>query len=171
MENTNDQAVVDTVETTTNEQPVENVSQETDNTEDSSKGMNDAAMIGRLKRELTKANKTIKELQNQTTEKEPAPVAGSLTREEVVLLSSGVSEAELNQAAKIAAIEGISVTEATKSDLFIAWKDSENKKAQIMKAQMAASSGATNGSARKDFNSKDLSRDEHKALFMQKYSR
>ena len=68
-------------------------------------------------------------------------------------------------------MEGVSLSEALDNEMFVAWKESQERKAKSEKAQLGASNGSPKVTEKKSFDSKGLSRDEHKALFMKSKGR
>ena len=125
-----------------------------------------------------KAEAKLKELKEALKDKEDKPsdkkddnkpiLQTGLSRDEAILFAKGLTEEEVDKASKIAQIEGISLTEATQSEFFEAWKESNEKKAKSEKAQLGTSKGSPKVKEKKDFNSSDVSRDEHKAMFDQR---
>ncbi len=126
---------------------------------------------------LERKNKKIAELEAQLTRGSStveAPVASTntgLSREEAILFAKGLSEQEVDQASKIAKIEGISLTEALNDDMFVAWKEAQERKAKSAKAQLGASNGSPQSPEKKSFDSKGLEREDHKALFDKRLGR
>jgi hypothetical protein len=88
----------------------------------------------------------------------------ALSREEVILFAQGLSEEEVEQASKVAALQGVKLTEAVKDDLFTGWKAKRDKQVELQKAQLGGSKGAK-ASVKKTFDSPGLSDDDHRALF------
>jgi|GEM_PF-3338219 len=93
------------------------------------------------------------------------PLQTGLSRDEAILFAKGLTEEEVEKASKIAQIEGMTLTEATQSDFFTAWRDSNEKKVKSEKASLGTSKGSPQFKEKKDLDSTGLSRDEHKALF------
>ena len=95
-------------------------------------------------------------------QKEQSPA--SLTRDEAIVLAKGFSEDELEYAKKVAAVEGIKVTEALENSLFKTWKSTNDEAVKRQKAQLGTSRGARS-SVKKTIDAPGLSDDEHKAMF------
>lgn len=102
---------------------------------------------------------------------QPKPAApDSLTRDEAIVIAKGYSEEELEQAKKVAALEGVKVTEAVNSDLFKDWKKRRDEAARQQNAQLPASRGSR-ATQKKSFSTPGLSDEEHKALFNERQGR
>lgn len=121
---------------------------------------------------LERKNKKIAELEAQLNkdggkaeEKAEPQKTGGLSREEAILFAKGLSEEAVNKASKIAKIEGISLTEATRDPMFTAWKQSEENRVKAEKANIGTSNGTKKAPEKKSFESKDLSKEEHMELF------
>ena len=106
----------------------------------------------------------------------PAPVAvapvapaatPSLSREEGILFSKGFSEAEVEQAKKVATLQSVKLTDAVTDPLFTTWKAIEDKKAKDASAQLPASRGAR-ATVKKGFSTPGLTDEQHKELFNEK---
>lgn len=95
---------------------------------------------------------------------------GALSREEAILFAQGLSEEEVEQAGKVAALQGVKLTEAVKDDLFTGWKAKRDKQVELQKAQLGGSKGAK-ASVKKTFDSPGLSDDDHRKLFSEQNSR
>ena len=120
------------------------------------------------KRRAEIAEAKLKELKNSTKVQNVEEKDGDntgLSREEAILFAQGFTEEEVLKAGKIAELEGISLSEATKDELFVTWKDKKEKEAKSAKAQLGTSTGSPAVAEKKDFNSPNLDRDDHKALF------
>lgn len=104
----------------------------------------------------------------------PAPAAPaaapSLSRDEAILFSKGLSEDEVEHAKKVSAVQGIKLTEAIVDPLYTAWKEQKNKDARAQAAQLPASKGAR-ATVKKSFNTPGLSDEDHKALFNERMGR
>jgi len=127
------------------------------------------------KRRAEKAEAKLKELKDtmgeKTEEKTEEKEQTGLTREEAILFAQGLSEEEINHASKIAKVDGTSLTEAVGGDFFKTWKKSNEDKVRSEKAQLGTSKGSPKVEGKKDFNTPNLSKDEHKELFMKSQGR
>ena len=117
-----------------------------------------------------KAEGKLKDVKSSVSEEpvvkeEKEEVKTGLSREEAILFAQGLTEEEVLKAGKIAELEGISLSEATKDELFVTWKEKKEKEAKSAKAQLGTSTGSPAVAEKKDFNSPNLDRDDHKALF------
>lgn len=102
------------------------------------------------------------------------------SREENILIarvySSGneipepLAEKAIERVKKIAAIEGITLTQAYASEDFGIWKSREVQKYKTDLAQLGASNGGQSTQT-KDLNTPGLSEEEHKALFNKRNGR
>ncbi len=99
----------------------------------------------------------------------PAETPG-LTREEGILFARGFSEAEVEQAKKVATLQGVKLTDAVNDPLFTTWKGIEDKKAKDAKAQLPASRGGK-PITKKTIGSPGLSDADHQELWKEKYGR
>jgi len=105
--------------------------------------------------------------------------SGAFTREEAKIftqiVNSGLPEeltdAAMERVGKIAALEGISIAEAYKTDDFKVWRDRKVQTYKHEQAQLGASRGGSSTSQVKTFDSPGLTDAEHTALYMQKYGR
>jgi hypothetical protein len=121
-------------------------------------------LFARLQREKGKTKTAPTE---QPQPQQPASPA-TLTREEGILFSKGFSEEEVEQAKKVAALQGVKLTEAVNDDLFTGWKTKRDKEATDRKAQLPSSRGGR-PTVRKSFNTPGLSDEEHKQMFQDKF--
>jgi hypothetical protein len=97
----------------------------------------------------------------------PAAAPAPLTREESILFSQGFTEAQVEQAKKVATLQNLKLTDAVNDPLFTTWKAIEDKKAKDAAAQLPASRGGR-PATRKSFATKGLSDEDHKELFNEK---
>lgn len=100
----------------------------------------------------------------------PAPATPGLTREEGILFAKGFTEAEVEQAKKVAALQGVKLTDAVADPLFTGWKAIEDKKAKDAAAQLPASRGGK-PVVKRTLGSKGLSDAEHEELYKEKFGR
>jgi len=149
--------------TNTENTPEANATQEEANAE----GAKISAILERLRKQNAEKDAEIELLKEQGTKTEAKPVENStgLTREEAILFSQGLSEEEVAKAQRIALIEGVSVTEAIKDPIYQAWKTKREEAITSEKASVGTSTGSPTAKQKQDFGSKDLKREDHKALF------
>ena len=128
------------------------------------------------KRRAEKAEAELKALRaklaDASTEKpaaKPEPVAPSaLSREETILYAKGYTDAEVEQAKKVASVEGVSPLAAAESELFKTWKKIQDDKRKADDAQLGAAGGSSVRKSEKTFTDA-LTPAEHRALFEKKY--
>lgn len=153
-------------------------SEEDASAEESSIG--DAAERAKINAILERKNKKIAELERSIAEKESKKVdvpenkpqaTETLTREEAILFAKGFSEKEINEASDIARAKGVSLTDALETDAFKGWKKIQEEKAISEQASLDAAKGSPKFKEKPTFDSKNLSPEEHKALFKQKLNR
>src|SRR5450631_1161845 len=65
-----------------------------------------------------------------------------LSRDEAIVIAKGFSEDELEYANKVAAVEGIKVTDAVTNPLFTTWKATKDEAVKKQQAQLGTSKGA-----------------------------
>lgn len=156
----------------------DNIDQE--NTTEAEEGQDPSNAEGaKIKAILDRKNKKIAELEQQLgkapqaeeVETTATPSQTGLTREEAILFAKGLSESEVEQASKIAQLENVSLTDAIDNPLFKAWKGVQEESVRKEQAQLAPSKGSPEYKEEKSFDSSELSRDEHMALFKQKIGR
>lgn len=125
-----------------------------------------------LQKEGYKWNDKSKSWEKPRTSPKPAEAAqeskpaapDSLSRDEAIVIAKGYSEEELEQAKKVAALEGCKVTEALDKDLFKDWKKRRDDAAKQQQAQLPALRGSK-VTQKKSFSTPGLSDEDHKALF------
>lgn len=124
------------------------------------------------KKRAEKAEAELKELKSKPEEKtespkkeEVKPLTNGLTRGEAILFSKGLSQNEVDQAQKVADVQGISLLEAVEDPIYKAMKESEDKRVAEEQATLGTSKGSPKVKEKVSFDSKNLDRDEHKALF------
>lgn len=84
----------------------------------------------------------------------------SVDSEELKLIARGLSDEEIEKAKVIAKGEGVSLTQAIKSDLFVLYQDKLKSDAKKEKAKLGAASGSS--SAKDESFKPGQTRDEHK---------
>lgn len=109
-------------------------------------------------------------VQAQQSSTGQAQATPALSREEGILFAKGFSETEVEQAKKVAQIQGVKLTDAVRDPLFTGWKAIEDKKAKDREAQLPASRGGRT-TVKKTLATPGLSDEDHKALFNEKIGR
>jgi|AntDeeMinimDraft_6_1070357.scaffolds.fasta_scaffold00931_6 hypothetical protein len=89
---------------------------------------------------------------------------GGLTKDEAKLYARGLSDEEIDKADKIAQVEGISLMEAVDNDIFVTWKEKNDKEEKDQQASIGASKGSGSQKKGKNVSDSGLSTEEHKAL-------
>ena len=97
--------------------------------------------------------------------------APGLTREEGILFARGFTEAQVEQAKKVAELQKLKLTDAVDDPLFTTWKAIEDKKAKDAAAQLPVSRGGKPASTKKTLSTPGLSEDEHQQLFKEKFGK
>jgi hypothetical protein len=100
-------------------------------------------------------------------QQQQAQATPGLTREEGILFAKGFSEEEVEQAKKVASLQGVKLTEAVTDELFTGWKAKKDKEAKDRQAQLGVSRGAR-PATKKTFATQGLSDEDHKQLFQEK---
>ena len=88
--------------------------------------------------------------------------------EETVLKAQGVSQEELDVLKKVSALNGISIIDAQKDDMFVLWKQKKEAEERQEKARLGASKGASQKAEKISFNTPGLTKEQHKALWKEK---
>ncbi len=166
-ENTNDVEVetkdneAETVEETVAEDAKEE--SQGDTTEDNSEADELAkarAEAAKYRRLFEKGNKPQVAKPKATTKASAQPSV-----EEAVLLANGMSEELVESLKKVAAVEGIgSLIKAQSNPIFIAVKEKFEREQKQKAASLGASRGSGSVKAKKDFNSPNLTREEHQKM-------
>lgn len=117
------------------------------------------AEAAKFRRLFEKANKAPKPKATETVNQ-----PSSVNVEETVLKAQGMPNELLTQLKKVASLEGISLIDAQKNDLFVAVKDKYEKAQTTKAASVGTSRGSGKVSVKKTVNTPGLSREEHKAL-------
>lgn len=87
-----------------------------------------------------------------------------LSKGEAILYAKGFDEAEVDYAQKVATLQGVSLTEAVKDELFTTWKSNKAEAKKKEDAQLGTSRGART-TVKKSFDTPGLSDEDHKAMF------
>lgn len=88
-----------------------------------------------------------------------------------ILKSQGVSEDEVNYLKKIASVNGGSLIDAQKDELYVSWKTRREENEKAEKAKLGASRGS--GAVKKEpgFKTVGLTEEDHKRLWREKQNR
>ncbi len=125
----------------------------------------------RLKKKLAKGPTAAAPVTPTTPVAPVTPAAApALSKEEAILYAKGFSEEEVAHAQKVAALQGVKLTDAVNDDLFTTWKTKREEETKQSKAQLGASRGSR-ATVKKTLATPGLSDDEHKALFLEKIGR
>jgi mRNA degradation ribonuclease J1/J2 len=101
------------------------------------------------------------------SKKAPQPItnSNSLSREEAILIAKGMEDEDLAQLNKIAKGADISLSEAQKDPLFVAYLEKREQEKKSEKARLGASKSANFENKAPDFDKPGLSEEEHKNLW------
>lgn len=99
---------------------------------------------------------------NKTNEQKPSSPNEVLSLAK--LYAKGLEDDQIEYLQKIAAVEGKTLDEASKTDLYTTWNSQRDQRIRDEKAQLPASKGGK-VVAKKDFNTPGISDEDHKALF------
>jgi hypothetical protein len=159
-----DTSVSDNGDTTVTEQ-VEGSSEEKKGNEPDYK-----TLANNYKIRAEKAEAKLKEKAPAKPEESSAPKAQEQKADLglVKLYAKGLEDDQVAQVQKIAALEGTSLDEAFKSELYTTWNSNREAKIKAEQAQLRASNGSK-VAVKKGLNTPGLSDEEHKALYKQKY--
>lgn len=120
----------------------------------------------RLQRLFNNARKATKEL----TDKPNNTSAPPIEKDELILYSKGFEPEDIEIARKVAAVEGVSLMEATKSDIYSSLKAKMDAKNNSEKAQLRPSRGSSNYAPPKTFESAKT-KEDHYQLWLQTQGR
>jgi hypothetical protein len=127
---------------------------------------------------LERKNKKIADLEAQLAGRQSGsgvegskPVETGLSRAEAILFAKGFTEEEVEKVKKVAQMEGLTELEAAEDELFTAWKESRERKAKSAKAQLGAANGSGQVKREQGFNAREISREDHKAMFDKRLNR
>lgn len=162
-----EQENIDEVEETeveeTEEETTDNVEEEGD-TDDGIDWKKEALKFkGILKRKAEQA-----ELLKKKVPQTKKQITSNLSVEETVLKAQGMSDDELAMLKKVASVQEVSLLEAKNDDLYTSWKEKNDAELRAEQARMSASRKSGQRGVKKDFNTKGLSKEEHKELWKQK---
>jgi hypothetical protein len=108
----------------------------------------------------------LEKLRGGEQNQEPAKDTSNLSTEDVKLYARYDDEA-VDKIKKIATVEGISYSEAIKSDLFTAYEEVKKQEAKRQKASLGASRGSSSKST-VNINTPGIGKEDHKALWKKK---
>lgn len=89
----------------------------------------------------------------------------SLTREEAALIASGMSLEEVDMLGSLAKAQGVTLSEARDSELFVAYQEKKQREAKAAKAKLGASSGSGRHREKSSFATPNLSDEDHKKMW------
>jgi hypothetical protein len=93
------------------------------------------------------------------------------TIEKKILKSQGMSDELLNELVALSKVRGKSLLDTQSDPIFIALKELKEKEEKSAKANLGASRGSGSVKKGKDFNTPDLTPEEHKELWRQSQGR
>lgn len=109
--------------------------------------------------------KAIAEREKRKASKTPADQNLDTLVEEKVLKNMGMDDESLNYLKKVAALNGQTLGEAQKDNVFLNWKAVREQAQKVESAQVGASKGSGSRSQQPTFASKGLSNDQHKEMW------
>jgi len=138
--------------------------------EDSKNDSVDVAKLQETNAKLyARAKRAEEALKTLSKDKKPSEEIKSdsnyLTRDEAVLIAKGYDDALIGQLKKIAKANNVSLSEAEKDDLFVAYKEKIDKEQRAEKARLASSKGSGSQSHK---GVSDMSSEEHKDFWKKK---
>jgi hypothetical protein len=87
------------------------------------------------------------------------------TMEKTILKSQGMSDELLNELVALSKVRGKSLLDTQSDPIFIALKESKDKEEKSAKANLGASKGSGSVKKGKDFNTPNLTPEEHKEMW------
>lgn len=168
---------------TENEQPTEEkleaeeIETQTEQTQEQAEEQEDGVFVS--KAEYNKMRRQAMAYQARKSEEKQEPrvqkeVSVSSFSEELVeekiLKSEGVDEELLKEMKILAKLRGVSLLETKKDPIILAMKEEKAKEERARQAALGASKGSGRQAAKKDFNTPGLTREEHKALWKERFS-
>lgn len=109
--------------------------------------------------------KAIAERRDRKAKETPASQSSDMSVEETVLKTLGMDDDSLAYLKKVAAVNGLSLAEAQKDQLFVTYKQIQEQELKAKEAAVGASKGSGQKSKTVSFSSPNLSEDQHKALW------
>lgn len=120
--------------------------------------------------------KRLKELEEEIKKLKETPAqestqAESVSKEEVILFAQGFSLEEVEKIKTISKLENTGLLAAKESDVFKAWKASADAKKKDEDAELEISTGSPKARKKLDFNTPDLTPEQHRELFKKRFGR
>lgn len=106
--------------------------------------------------------RSIKKTETPSNQNKNIVETDQITREEVVLIAQGFDEKSIELLKVLQRGKGITLTEAQKDEVFVAFREKQLKENKEAKAKLGVSNSS---GTKKDVSVKDMSRDEHKEFF------
>ena len=148
---------------------------ETTDTEDVDAIKQQLAEAEEAKRQLTaRAHKAEAELKARKAEAPPVTTNSGLDSDAVdvkILQSQGMSEELIVELKALAKVRGTSILATQLDPIFVEIKKSKDAEEKSKKASLPASKGSGSPSSKKGFNSPDLTKEEHKELWLKHQGR
>lgn len=94
----------------------------------------------------------------------------NISRDEIVLLTKGYEEKDIEYLTIISKGKGISLQEATKDEVFVAYREKQEAERRSAKSKLGASNGSGYSKPESSFR-KPMTAEEHKAAFMKAMGR
>jgi hypothetical protein len=109
--------------------------------------------------------KAIAERRDRRAKETPAAQSSAQSVEETVLKTLGMDDDSLTYLKKVAAVNGLSLAEAQRDQLFVTYKQVKEQELKAKEASVGASKGSGQRSKTVAFSTPGLSEDQHKALW------
>ena len=171
----NNEQVIDSTTTEPQEQELEITLEETteEETVESLKAKLDEANAklekeAEARRQLTARAKTAEAKAVKPIEKPQTQINNGIdlaTMEKTILKSQGMSDELLNELVALSKVRGKSLLDTQSDPIFIALKESKEKEEKSAKANLGASKGSGSVKKGKDFNTPNLTEEEHKEMW------
>lgn len=131
------------------------------------------ALYEQEKEAREKAERTIVESKKKSKETKVEKVAtpDSVSVEKTVLLAQGMDEELIEKLEDVARFRNVSLLKAKSDPLFLAEQQEFENQKRLKQAAMGSSNGSGAGSPKLSFNSKGLTREQHKELWRQTMKR
>lgn len=171
---------IEVIDSTDNEEVVAPEAMDLDATEleSSLEETIDVAKLIEQNKKLFARAKTAEEKLKEVKPQQPAQVQKAninkkeseyLTREEAILIAKGEDETALAKLKAIAKGNGVSLLEAQKDEMFVAWKALQEKEQVSKKAKLGASKGS--GMQTREKQVSEMSREEHMKFVMDTFGK
>jgi len=105
---------------------------------------------------------------SEQQQEQQSATPAALSRDEAKLIAKGFSDDEIEHAKKVAALQGVTLSEAVNDDLFKGWKDRKDKELKQREAQLGTARGGRS-SSKKTLATKGLSAEDHRELTREKF--